>query len=60
MAIHNEGYVFERDAPPDARAAFSSPPKKTLFHLGVWVSNYGVLSPPKTEEGKKKELLHMS
>ncbi len=23
MAIHNERYIFERDAPPDARAAFS-------------------------------------
>jgi hypothetical protein len=33
--IHNEGYVFERDAPPDARAAFSSHPKKTLFPPGV-------------------------
>jgi len=35
VAIHNERYIFERDAPPDARAAFSSPPKKTLFNTGL-------------------------
>lgn len=31
MAIHNEGFVFEREAPRDARAAFRSTPRKTLF-----------------------------
>ncbi len=35
MAILNEAYVFQRDAPPEARAAFTSPPKKTLFNAGV-------------------------
>ncbi|SRR6266436_690244 len=34
-AIHNEAYVFERDAPPNTRAAFSSPPRKTLLNPGV-------------------------
>lgn len=33
-AIHNEGFIFERDAPPDARAAFSCFPKKALFKTG--------------------------
>jgi len=35
MAILNEGYVFERDALPDVRAAFSSHPRKTLFPVSV-------------------------
>lgn len=35
MPILNENYVFERQAPADARMAFSSHPKKTLFNPGV-------------------------
>lgn len=35
MVTLNEAYVFARDAPPDARMAFSSGPKKTLFNPGV-------------------------
>jgi hypothetical protein len=33
--MHNETYTFQRDAPPEARAALSAPPKKTLFNIGV-------------------------
>jgi hypothetical protein len=35
MRILNEAYVFERDAPPAARAAFSAPPRKTFYSTGV-------------------------
>jgi|SRR5215472_443543 len=35
MSIVNERYSFERDAPPGCRAAFTSPPKRTLFLPGT-------------------------
>lgn len=35
MAILNEAYVFARDAPHDARMAFSAAPTKRLFNPGV-------------------------